>query len=200
MLVSSYKKTRDDLPTIVRWARALLTLALLPLGISTLRNPVAGLAMVSEIDTAVHEFGHYLFQPFGVQVLGRTMVILGGSLLEVTFPLIFVGYFLFSRKHRDLHAAMICLWWGAISMADVSVYVADARARELTLLNGLTGMESDGHDWYNLLSQWGVLSRDLVYASRMRTIAWLMFWMSTLVGVYAPFMAPRPRDQQDPAD
>ena len=36
-------KTRDDYPAIVKWARVLLTLALVPLGISTLRDPEAWL-------------------------------------------------------------------------------------------------------------------------------------------------------------
>jgi len=192
-------KTRDDYPAIVKWARVLLTLALVPLGISTLRDPEAWLPLVGDINVAVHEFGHMLFMPFGVPVLGETMVILGGSLLQVVFPLIFVGYFLFSKKHRDPHAAMICLWWASTSVAELAVYVADARARDLTLLNGLTGKESDGHDWYNLLSQWGLLKRDLVYAARMRTTAWLMFWVSTAVGL-ASAWTMRARSEIEPAE
>ncbi|MEK7401107.1 MAG: hypothetical protein AABZ80_01965 [Gemmatimonadota bacterium] len=194
----SYEKPRDDLPTIIKWARVLLTAALVPLGISTLRDPEAWLPVVGDINVAVHEFGHMLFMPFGIPVLGETMVILGGSLFQVVFPIIFVGYFLFSRKHRDPHAAMICLWWASTSVAGLAVYVADARARDLTLLSGLTGKESDGHDWYNLLSQWGVLGRDLVYASRMRAVAWLMFLVSTFVGFWvALFWAPRPEVQPE---
>jgi hypothetical protein len=192
-------KTPDDYPTVVRWTRALLTLALVPLGISTLRDPEAWLPLVGDINVAVHEFGHMLFMPFGIPVLGETMVILGGSLLQVVFPLIFVGYFLLSKKHRDPHAAMICLWWASMSVAELAVYVADARARDLTLINGLTGKESDGHDWYNLLSQWGVLTRDLIYAARMRTTAWLMFWVSTVVGMASAFMM-RPRSELEPVE
>jgi hypothetical protein len=196
-----FEKPHDDLPAIIKWARILLTAALVPLGISTLRDPEAWLPLVGDINVAVHEFGHMLFMPFGIAVLGDTMVILGGSLLQVAFPLIFVGYFLFSRQHRDPHAAMVCLWWASTSVAELAVYVGDARARDLTLLNGLTGKESDGHDWYNLLSQWGVLGRDLVYAGRMRALAWLMFWVSTFGGLWvALFMPPRPKAQPDPAD
>ena len=197
----SFEKPRDDLPSIIKWARVLLTLALVPLGVSTLRDPEAWLPIVGDINVAVHEFGHMLFMPFGVPALGETMVILGGSLFQVAFPLIFVGYFLFSKKHRDPHAAMICLWWTATSVAALAVYVADARARDLTLLSGLTGKEDDGHDWYNLLSQWGVLGRDLVYAGRMRATAWLMLWVSTIGGLWAAlFMASRPHVQPDATD
>ena len=193
----NFDKPRDDLPTITTWARVALTLALVPLGISTLRDPQGWLPFISDIDLAVHEFGHNLFMPFGIPILGRTMVILGGSLFQVVFPLIFVGYFLLSKKHRDPHAAMVCLWWTCISLADVAVYVGDARARDLTLLDGLTGKESDGHDWYNLLSQWGVLKRDLIYASRTRTVARLMLWSSTLGGLWFAIMAPRPKSQTE---
>ena len=42
------------------------------------------------------------------------------------------------------------------------------------LLDGLTGQESDGHDWYNLLDRWGLLEHDTQIARWMRMIAWLM--------------------------
>ena len=142
--------------------------------------------ILSGIDLAIHEFGHVLFMPFGIPVLGETMVILGGSLTQVALPLIFVGYFLWGPKpHRDAHAAMVCLWWAAINVLSVAIYTADARARELMLISGATGQEDDGHDWYNLLSQWGVLNRDTVYAGRMRAVAWLMFATSIGVGLWA---------------
>ena len=192
----SFQKAGDESSAIITWARVALTLALLPVGVSTLRDPEAWLPLIGDINVAVHEFGHMLFMPFGIPFLGRTMVILGGSLFQVAFPLIFVGYFLFSKKNRDPHAAMICLWWTCVSVAEVAVYVGDARARDLTLLSGLTGKEDDGHDWYNLLSQWGVLSRDLIYASRLRAVAWLMLAASTVVGLWAAIMAPRPGTDQ----
>ncbi len=189
------ESTRDDLPAITKWARVLLTAALIPVGVSALRDPEGWVPLISDITLAIHEFGHMLFMPFGFAFLGDTMVILGGSLLQVAFPLIFVGYFLLSKKHRDVHAAMMCLWWAATSIANLATYVGDARARDLTLINGLTGQESDGHDWYNLLGQWGVLSRDLVYAARLRTTAWLMLWGSTFAGFYfALFGLPKKQD------
>ncbi|HJQ10843.1 MAG TPA: hypothetical protein VJ840_07400 [Gemmatimonadaceae bacterium] len=42
------------------------------------------------------------------------------------------------------------------------------------LLDGMTGQESDGHDWYNLLDGWGLLEHDTQIARWMRMIAWLM--------------------------
>ena len=50
---------------------------------------------------------------------GFTMVILGGSLTQVAFPLLFFGYFLRKRedgRRHDVFAAMVCLWWSAIGL------------------------------------------------------------------------------------
>lgn len=186
------EKTRDDLPTIIKWGRILVTLILIPVTRSAFMDPEGWLPGLSDINVAVHEFGHLLFMPFGIPILGETMVILGGSLLQFVFPLIFAGYFLFSKKHRDVHAATVCVWWASINLLEVAVYTADARARDLTLINGLTGKESDGHDWYNLLSQWGVLNRDLIYAARMRFVAGAMAFVSIFAGLAAAWVSGRP--------
>jgi hypothetical protein len=112
--------------------------------------------------------------PFGIQFLGSTMVILGGSLTQVAFPLLFVGYFLRKRddgRRRDVFAAMVCLWWSSMNLLSVAIYCADSRAGQLMLLDGLTGQESDWHDWYNLLTTWGLFEQDTVIARWMRAIA-----------------------------
>jgi hypothetical protein len=166
---------------IARPGRRHLRLALVTLlawlGVSAFRDPLGVVPLLSDIDLAIHEFGHMLFMPFGIPILGRTMVILGGSLTQVAFPLIFVGYFLQKREdsqRRDAYAAMVCLWWSAINLLSVAIYCADSRAGRLMLLDGSTGQESDGHDWYNLLSHWGLLDHDLVIAHWMRGVAGLV--------------------------
>jgi hypothetical protein len=156
--------------------------------------------IVSDVSTAIHEFGHMLFMPFGFPILGGRMVILGGSLTEVAFPLLFVGYFLRKRddgRRRDVFAAMVCLWWSAIGLLATAIYCADARAGKLMLLDGLTGQESDGHDWYNLLNGWGLLEHDTQIARWMRMIAWLMCVGSIVIAVWSA-LQHQPREQ--PAD
>jgi hypothetical protein len=135
-----------------------------------------------------------LFMPIGIPFLGRTMVILGGSLTQVAFPLLFVGYFLRKRedgRRRDGFAAMVCLWWSSINLLDVAIYCADSRAGELMLLDGLTGKESDGHDWNNLLTGWGLLDQDIVIARWMRAIAALVCMASLAVAVWSALQLPR---------
>ena len=156
--------------------------------------------IVSDVSTAIHEFGHMLFMPFGIPILGRTMVILGGSLTEVTFPLLFVGYFLRKRVdggRRDVFAAMVCLWWSAIGLLATAIYCADSRAGKLMLLDGLTGQESEGHDWYNLLDRWGLLEHDTQIARWMRMIAFLMCVGSIAIAVWSALQYQR---REQPAD
>lgn len=193
--------SRDPTTRVVAIGRILLTLALVPLGRSwfTTWDESAGIGLIRGINLAIHEFGHFLFQPFGFAFFGETGVILGGSLAQVAFPLLFTGYFLFSKQHRDLHAASVCFWWAAVNVAEVAIYANDARARELMLITGGTGQESDGHDFYNLFSMWGVLERDTVYAVRLRGLAGFMIFCSTLVGLFAAvFPRVRTRTQAEP--
>jgi hypothetical protein len=159
---------------------------------SAFRDQYGSVPILGDVDTAIHEFGHMLFMPFGIPILGRTMVILGGSLTQVAFPLVFVVYFVRQReeKQRDVFAAMVCVWWSAINLLDVAVYCADSRAGRLMLLDGLTGQESDGHDWYNLLDGWGWLEHDTVIARWMRAIAWLMCVASLGLACWSALRSP----------
>lgn len=187
----AYTPPPDDSWKIVRRARIGITLLLIILGVRAFRDEHGSVPLIGGINLAIHEFGHMLFMPFGIHVLGDTMVILGGSLTQIALPLVFVGYFQFSKAHRDVHAAMVCLWWTAISMLNVAIYAADARARQLMLISGATGQDDDsGHDFYNLFTQWGVLNRDTLYAGRLRGLAALLFFVSVVVGLWYAFKRP----------
>jgi len=177
-----------------RFARLALAGVLTWLAWIAFHDELGYIPLLSDIDLAIHEFGHMLFMPFGIQFLGNTMMILGGSLTQVAFPLIFFGYFM--RKHddaprRDLFAAMVCLWWSGINLLSVAIYCADSRAGQLMLLDGSTGQESDGHDWNNLLTRWGLLEHDTAIARWMRAIAWLVCVASIIVAIWSALQVPR---------
>ena len=161
---------------LTRWLKLGFALLLVPLTIVAFRDEYGRIPLLGDLDLAVHEFGHYLFAPFGFAFAGETMVTLGGSLFQIVFPLIFALYFLRARKDapRDLFAVAICLWWAALNMLDVSIYMADARAGQLMLLTGATAEDGSPHDWRILFSQWGVLRRDTFYASQLRGLAGLL--------------------------
>ncbi|HMI46343.1 MAG TPA: hypothetical protein VK491_09290 [Gemmatimonadaceae bacterium] len=59
------------------------------------------------------------------------------------------------------------------------------------LLDGLTGKESDGHDWYNLLNGWGLLEHDTAIARGMRVVAALTCVASIVVAVWTELQRPR---------
>jgi hypothetical protein len=59
------------------------------------------------------------------------------------------------------------------------------------LIDGSTGQESDGHDWNNLLTRWGLLQHDTGIARGMRAIAWLVCVGSIIVAVWAALQQPR---------
>jgi hypothetical protein len=184
---SSSVSSSDSSRTIQSCARLALAGLLTLLTWGAFHDAYGNVPIVSDVSTAIHEFGHMLFMPFGIPILGRTMVILGGSLTEVAFPLLFVGYFLRKRedgRRRDVFAAMVCLWWSAIGLLATAIYCADSRAGKLMLLDGLTGQESEGHDWYNLLDRWGLLEHDTQIARWMRMIAWLMCVGSIVIAAW----------------
>jgi hypothetical protein len=187
--------THDDFPAIVRWARIVFTLLLIPVSWHAFHDAYGAIPLLSDIDLAVHEFGHMLFMPFGIEFLGHTMMILGGSLTQVVFPLIFMFYFL--REHensrRDVHAAMVCLWWASMNLLSVALYCADAGPMKLMLISGGTGQEVEGHDWNNLLRIWGVLHHYAGIARAMRAAAWIVCVVSIIAGVLAAWNAGRQR-------
>src|SRR6266403_208251 len=89
----------DSSRSLQSYARLALAGLLALLTWSAFHDVYGNVPIVSDVSTAIHEFGHMLFMPFGIPILGTTMVILGGSLTEVAFPLLFVAYFL--RRRED---------------------------------------------------------------------------------------------------
>ena len=190
----SFIGSTDSQSMFQRYARLTLAAVLALLAFHAFRDDLGYIPLLSDIDLAIHEFGHMLFMPFGIQFLGNTMMILGGSLTQIAFPLVFVGYFMRKQddgRRRDLFAAMVCLWWSGINLLSVAIYCADSRAGQLMLLDGSTGQESDGHDWNNLLTRWGLLEHDTAIARWMRAIAWLLCVASIIVAIWTELTTRR---------
>lgn len=121
--------------------------------LTPLETNYTGESFLHLINLPFHEAGHLLFIP-----LGRFMMILGGSLGQILMPLTCLVTFLV--KTRDPFGAAVALWWTAESFMDIAPYIDDARALELVLLGGVTGKETDGHDWNNILTMLGSLEYD----------------------------------------
>ena len=192
---------QDDYPVIVRWARIFVTLMLIPLAWTVFHSEYGQLPFFGGVDLAIHEFGHMLFQPFGFAFLGRTMVILGGSLTQVVFPLLFMLYFLRNNEGaRDFHAAMVCLWWSSMNLVSVANYCADALPMKLMLVSGGTGQEVDGHDWNMLLVGWGALHSANTIARTMKAVAWLLCVGSIVAGLIWAWNSGRQSEAVEPSN
>lgn len=131
----------------------------------------------SALDLGIHELGHLLFSPFGTFVH-----ILGGSLFQCIFPLLWLIGFI---QKKWYFAASLCLCWFGLNLFDVATYAADARSREIPLSVGLSVFAIDptdtdaaydqAHDWYQLLSQTNNLDSDLAIAHGLRVAATIVF-------------------------
>jgi hypothetical protein len=145
---------RDSLTFV---GRAAVFLLLVWWGCKFITTPLetnyTGESVLHLINLPFHEAGHLIFMPFG-----RFMMFLGGSLGQLLIPIICLGTFLV--KTRDPFGASVSLWWTAQNFMDIAPYINDARAMDLMLLGGVTGKETDGHDWNNLLTMLGWLEYD----------------------------------------
>lgn len=137
--------------------RSLILLLLLWWGWRFITTPLetnyTGESFLHLINLPFHEAGHLLFMP-----LGRFMMFLGGTLGQILMPIVCLVTFLV--KTRDPFGASVALWWTAENFMDVAPYINDARTLDLLLLGGVTGKETDGHDWENILSMLGWLPYD----------------------------------------
>lgn len=122
-------------------------------------DPMMG-SFLDNVDLPIHEFGHLLFRPFG-----EFIMVAGGSLFQVIFPLVFVGYFMWQRSYYS--AAIVLLWVGQ-SVLNVYVYAADAVVMQLMLTSGFTGSEGGFHDWNYLLTSTGSIASTKTVAGIIR--------------------------------
>lgn len=143
--------------TMTFYGRAAVFAAMVWWGWAFITTPLetnyTGESFLHLINLPFHEAGHVIFIPFG-----RFMTILGGTLGQMLMPMVCLGTFLI--KTRDPFGASVALWWTAESMMDIAPYINDARALDLMLLGGVTGKETDGHDWNNILAMLGWLEYD----------------------------------------
>ncbi|HEY6972907.1 MAG TPA: hypothetical protein VI359_01260 [Nitrospiraceae bacterium] len=168
---------KDDSLTFA--GRSLILLVLLWWGWRFITTPLetnyTGESFLHLINLPFHEAGHLLFMPFG-----RFMMFLGGTLGQILMPIVCLATFLI--KTRDPFGASVALWWTAENFMDIAPYVNDARALDLMLLGGVTGKETDGHDWENILSLLGWLPYDHHIAHLCYNVGILLMVASFLWG------------------
>jgi hypothetical protein len=121
------------------------------------------------VGLAIHEGGHY----FVFALAPEFMMVLGGSLTQCLLPLLFVGYFWYTRQQ---FATFATLFWVGYNLLDTAIYIADARTRALPLLFG----EDSIHDWHYILSTLNMLSLD----GFLGTMTWGIGMLCMVVSVF----------------
>jgi endogenous inhibitor of DNA gyrase (YacG/DUF329 family) len=135
-------------------------------------------SFLHNVNLLFHEAGHVLFRPFG-----EFMTILGGSLLQIIVPLLVTLVFLL--KERNTFGAASGLWWTGQNFMDVAPYINDARARQIPLLGGGDGSDRPAmHDWYNILTDLGILNSDHFLAGVVDGIGVLLMSLSFVWGAW----------------
>lgn len=111
-----------------------------------------------------HEAGHAVFGvlPRSLDPFATLMMFLGGSLMQILVPFMFIAVAWLSRARFD--ACLMFLWAGLNFMA-VSYYAGDAYARARPLI---FGMDKGLHDWWNIMNLTGMMGATPV-------VAWLIW-------------------------
>lgn len=142
-------------------------------------DPMQG-SFLDNVDLPIHETGHLLFRPFG-----EFMMIAGGSLFQVIFPLIFAGYFVWRQQYYS--AAIVMLWVGQ-SILNVWVYASDAVVMQLVLTSGFTGSEGSFHDWNYLLTSTGLIESTKGVAKIIRFFGTSTIIIASISSIYFSFI------------
>jgi len=160
------------------WGRVALWMAFTVWGISFFKSGISVThingSFLHAVNLPFHEFGHVLFSPFG-----RFMAILGGSLFQVSLPLIVL--LVFALKYRDNFSAAIMLWWCGQNFIDISPYIQDAEYRSMPLI---MGMGEEAHDWGNLLTTLGLVEHCYAYAKFSFSLGFLLMVVGIIWGGY----------------
>jgi hypothetical protein len=122
--------------------------------------------VLDHANLAFHEAGHWIYGIFG-----RTMALYGGTLGQLTFPLVALGIFAYRRQ--PIGVAFAGTWLGE-NFVNIARYMSDARSQALPLVGG------GEHDWTAIFNRWGALMHDKQVARVTSTLGWIL--MLTSVG------------------
>jgi hypothetical protein len=127
---------------------------------------VVDFTIVYPAELVMHEAGHLLFS-----FLGQTMMLWGGTLFQLMVPAMLAISFAWRGQTTGV---AFCTFFFFESMLGIAVYIADARELDLPLVTvGDGGGDGMPHDWWNILTQLGLLQQDTKIAAAVRAIGWL---------------------------
>lgn len=119
--------------------------------------------LLDSADLIIHEAGHFFFAFFG-----KFIRFAGGTIMQILLPCILIYHF---YVHDYRLGVQVFLFWLGHNLINISVYAADARARQLPLLGG----DYVQHDWWTMLSMINMLEYDQVIGNMFFGAAILVF-------------------------
>ena len=123
--------------------------------------------VLDHANLAFHEAGHWIYG-----ILGRTMALYGGTLGQLTFPLVALG--IFAWRRQPVGVAFAGTWLGE-NFVNIARYMSDARSQALPLVGG------GEHDWTAIFNRWGALASDKKVAHVTSTLGWILILASVAV-------------------
>lgn len=139
--------------------------------------------IIYPVELILHEAGHLLFS-----YLGQTMGLWGGTIFQLLVPAILAISFAWRGQTTGV---VFCTFFFFESLLGISIYMADAQEMDLPLITGGEPSEAGvPHDWWNILTQLGLLQYDKRLAAMVKAIGWLgmiatvawMYYMSRKLG------------------
>lgn len=121
----------------------------------------------------VHELGHLVFAP-----LGEFLSVAGGSIAQVALPIAAIVLF---HKQKNRYAVAVCGCWLAVSLGQLGIYVADARAESMDLVS--FSPEGATHDWNYLLERMHLLESDVALGHFVKFVGWIVLGLSVVLGL-----------------
>jgi len=121
------------------------SLIFLPIILWLIFNGGKFIFLLDYFNLLIHEGGHGIFKIFG-----DFIYTLGGTLMQIIIPSLFIFYFV--RNEKRISAQISLIWLGQ-NLLNISIYAGDAFERKLPLLGG----SKVYHDWTHLLNQTGLI-------------------------------------------
>jgi hypothetical protein len=129
-------------------------------------------SVIDFVNLLIHEGGHGIFRIFG-----EFIYFAGGTIMQMLIPILFV--IVYWRLCNRFIVQLSMVWLGE-NLMNISVYVADARARKLPLLGG----NKVRHDWTVLLFKMNILQHDVFIGEIFYYLGIAMFLLALLAPVY----------------
>jgi len=141
------------------------SILLLPVVIYLIVNKGEFILFIDHLNLLFHEGGHGIFSIFG-----QFIYTLGGTIMQVIIPSLFILYFTVNRQRLGVQISLIFL---AQNLMNIGVYVSDARSQNIPLIG-----KNTYHDWTFILSRINMLEYD-------KTIGDILYFSAIIVLIFS---------------